>query len=214
VPIPQCEPLIADICRRLETGDKRLLIGITGCPGAGKSTFAEQFQNLVNKRMALDVSIVVPMDGYHLSNERLEELGLLPLKGIPKTFDARRFVELLDRLRLPPIETVYCPKFDRSIEASIENAIAITPQHKLCIVEGNYLLLDEPPWNQCVRCLDEVWYLDVPTEILLPRLLQRHIDGGKTADGAREKVESTDLPNARLIAATKQKATKIISLNA
>jgi pantothenate kinase len=201
---------VDEIEQRLRGDDKRFLLGITGCPAAGKSTFAGRLEQAINQRFASDIAIVVPMDGFHLSNERLEELGLLPLKGIPETFDAESFTNLLRQIKHEQSQTVYCPRFDRSMEASIADAIAINPSHKLCIVEGNYLLLDTPPWNQCREHLDEVWYLDVPEDVLLPRLLERHQSGGRTPEAARTKVESTDLPNARLINATKRMASKHI----
>jgi pantothenate kinase len=156
-------------------------------------------------------AIVVPMDGYHLSNSRLAEMNLLDLKGIPETFDARGFVELLRRLRTITDENVYAPLFDRSVEASIEDAIVIKPSHTFCVVEGNYLLLQTEPWAQCKQFFDEIWFVDSTLEEILPRLLQRHIEGGRSEAAGREKVESTDLPNARLIHESKTLADRLVN---
>jgi pantothenate kinase len=190
---------------------QRYLLGIAGCPGAGKSTLAQKIVRDINTRHAdSQPAIVVPMDGFHLANEKLAELGLLEFKGIPATFDAQGFVNLLKQLRAQTDENVYAPLFDRTVEASIADAIVIEPKHKVCVVEGNYLLLETEPWNSCRQLLDEIWYLDVPMQVLMPRLLERHENGGRTKDGAAAKVASTDLPNAKLVDATKHKADRII----
>jgi pantothenate kinase len=190
----------------------RFLLGIAGYPGAGKSTVSEWLVNGVNKKIAQHPAMVVPMDGYHYSNEKLEELELLALKGIPDTFDASAFVELLKNLRTITDANVYCPLFDRSIEASIPDAIVIEPKHKLCVVEGNYLLLEKDPWGECRQYFDEVWFLDVSFDTILPRLQERHIAGGKTPEGAKAKVESTDLPNAKIVEQTKNRAHRILDI--
>lgn len=189
---------------------QRFILGIVGAPGAGKSTLASNLCNEINSQSADEPAIIVPMDGFHYSNEHLIELRLLPLKGIPATFDAQGFVALLDKVRKTKNASVFCPRFDRSIEASIANDIEVKPQHKLIIVEGNYLLLDEEPWNKIVQYLDQSWFIDCAIDVILPRLIQRHIDGGKSAKDAQLKVESTDLPNAKIIDATKSRATRIL----
>ena len=195
---------------KLHDGE-RLVLGIVGCPGAGKSTMATALVEAVNDKFGSGIAIVVPMDGYHLSNEILLERGLLPLKGIPDTFDSCGFVELLSQLKSRCIDTLYAPKFDRSIEASIPNAIVIAPQHKLCVVEGNYLLLRTPSWAPVREHLDMVWFVDVDLQVLKARLQQRHENGGKTSVEAEKKVLSTDLPNAEIVLATKIFADKIVS---
>lgn len=200
---------LVDLLSRLP-GRQRFILGITGYPAAGKSSISERLAKGVNRRIAGETAAVVPMDGFHYSNDKLQQMGLLELKGIPDTFDALGFVDLLKRLRHGTAEKVYCPLFDRSIEASIEDALIIRRWQRLCIVEGNYLLLDKEPWNKCREYCDEVWFLNTSIETILPRLYARHQQGGRTPESARAKVESTDLPNARLIEPTKQHATRLI----
>ncbi len=210
------QSLIDDICAKvanLQNG-QRYILGITGYPGAGKSTVSGSLVNGVNANIKGDPAMVVPMDGYHFSNEKLHELKLADLKGIPETFDAHGFISLLERLRNDTTKNVYCPLFDRSIEASIQDAIVIEPKHKLCVVEGNYILLKKEPWSNCRKYFDEVWFLDVTFDTILPRLLDRHIQGGRTPEGAQAKVDSTDLPNARLVEETKIYADKLVKVEA
>lgn len=192
-----------------KNGQSRLMLGICGAPAAGKSTLAAWLVDKWNLKY-LDEAVLVPMDGFHLSNNELERLGLLALKGIPETFNAQAFVDKLNSVRGNPKETHFCPRFDRRIEASEENAIEIKPSHKLLVVEGNYLLLDTAPWNEIERLLDEIWFIRAEEKVLWPRLLLRHQEGGKSLEQAKAKVESTDIANARLIASSCRRANRII----
>lgn len=141
------------------------------------------------------VAKVVPMDGFHLDNARLEQIGLLELKGIPDSFDKEGFEALVNRLKTLPFETISFPIFDRSIEASIEDADSVGPKQPVVILEGNYLFY----WHQIRNQLDLSIYIDAPEKVLYDRLLERHLEGGRDAVAAREKVLSTDMPNRKLI---------------
>lgn len=191
----------------------RYLLGLTGAPAAGKSTFSAQLVEHVNKAQQTELAIVVPMDGYHYSNEVLDEKGLKPLKGIPATFDAQGFVDLIKQLKVETSKSVFAPLFDRSIEASIENGIEVKPEHKIIVSEGNYLLMDDAPWNQLPKLFDEIWYIESSVDKLIPRLTARHKEGGRDSEETRIKMESTDLPNARLIESTKPRANRVIEIN-
>ncbi len=192
---------------------ERYLLGIVGYPGAGKTTVSAWLEAGVNQ-LHPNRAKVVPMDGFHLSNEQLKQMRMLEYKGIPETFDGHGFTRLLKRLRTNSDQIVYCPRFERGIEASIPDDIAVLPINRLCIIEGNYLLLDREPWRQCKKILDEIWFLDVPFSTITPRLLARHMQGGRTPEGAKVKVESTDLPNARLIEQSKPRADMVIDVAA
>lgn len=183
----------------------RWILGVAGPPASGKSTLARRIAD----RAAAEVpACVAPMDGFHRSNEALEAMGLLELKGVPASFDAESFVSHLERLRRPV--PVSWPTFDRSIEETVPGGRLIDAETQLIVVEGNYLLLDTGPWDRIRHLLDEVWYLDVPEEALTRRLVARH-ELARSAEDARAKVESTDLPNARLVARTRIRADVVIA---
>ncbi len=128
----------------------RRLIGITGAPGAGKSTYAARLAEHLSP-----AAIVVPMDGFHLAGRELERLGRADRKGAPDTFDVDGYVDLLDRLRRAT-STVYAPEFRRDLEEPIAGAIAVEAHHTTVITEGNYLLLDDGGWERVRPLLDRV----------------------------------------------------------
>jgi pantothenate kinase len=194
------------------SADNRFIVGIVGFPGAGKSTLAEGLVKSLNAILQPEQKAqILPMDGYHLPNETLDKLGLRALKGIPDTFDARAFIELLTRIRQSPPQLIKAPAFDRSIDGSIVDAIEIGADVKVIVTEGNYLLLDQGDWRQIAELLDDSWFLDTSIETIRPRLIARHEDGGRSLEDAIAKVESTDLPNALLIEKSRPRARALVS---
>lgn len=195
---PACLPRLQALAAR----PGRTLLGIVAPPGAGKSTFAAGVAAALS-----DQAVVVPMDGFHLANAQLQRLGRAHRKGAPDTFDSAGYVSLLRRLRAPvPDETVYAPEFRREIEEPVAGAIAVGPEIRLVITEGNYLLLEDAPWSGVRPLLDEVWYLDLDAATRVERLVQRHVRHGRSVEAAREWVAATDEPNARRVEATRHRA--------
>ena len=202
-PLPQLPASARIRARELIQRSGRALLGLVGPPGAGKSTLAAALQAEFAK-----ASQVVPMDGFHLANVELERLGRRDRKGAPDTFDAHGYVALLRRLLVQgDDEIVYAPEFRREIEEPIANAIPVLARTQLVITEGNYLLLDDGPWAQVRDILDEIWYVDVPDALRVDRLTQRHQQFGRSAEDAAAWVAGTDEPNARLIEASRGRAS-------
>lgn len=182
---------------------KRKILGLAAAPGAGKSTLAHALQTRFGSAVQ-----VLPMDGFHLANSELQRLGRHQRKGAPDTFDAAGYVNLLRRIKAqrPGDGPVYAPEFQREMEEAIAGAIAVEARTPLVITEGNYLLLDEQPWDQVREVVDEIWYLDVPDELRCARLLARHRQFGRSLEDAQAWIASTDEPNARRIAQSRRHA--------
>lgn len=182
---------------------RRALLGIAGAPGAGKSWLAST--------VAAEIpgSVVVPMDGFHRSTAELDRLGRVAERGTPRTFDADAYVALLRRVRAG--EAVRAPAFDRSREEPVPAAIPVPAGASLVITEGNYLLLDTPPWAQIRDLLDEVWFVEVAEPLRVDRLVARHVEYGRTpAEAAARATTGSDADNARLVAASRARADLIV----
>lgn len=193
--------LAAQIAREAR-GRRRYLFGVAGPPGSGKSTLGARLAEALG-------AVVVPMDGFHLDNVELERLGLSAVKGAPGTFDAAGFVHLVEQL-VAADRVVRAPAFDRVADRTVDDAITVAPDDRLVIVEGNYLLLDDPPWAALVDLFDRVGYLDVDDTTRVERLVARHVRHGRTLDDARRFVRSSDEANAAIIAATRHRADVLI----
>ncbi|HSP38315.1 MAG TPA: nucleoside/nucleotide kinase family protein [Frankiaceae bacterium] len=190
---------------RLAAGRRRVVVGIAGAPGSGKSTVAAGLVDALGAD-----AVAVPMDGFHLANAELRRLGLAGRKGAAETFDAGGFVALLRRLAAADEPCVYAPAFDRRLEEPVAGSIPIAQQVRYVLVEGNYLLLDQPPWRAGRDFLDEVWYLTPPESVRIERLTARHVQFGKSPEQARAWVASVDQPNAERIAATAAAADLVV----
>lgn len=184
---------------------QRAILGITGAPGAGKSTVAAQLTELLGARSAL-----APLDGFHLANEILISRGLQSRKGAPETFDGYGFLAMLARLRDRSDPVVYAPKFDRRLEEAIGSALPIAAGIPLVIVEGNYLLLKQQPWASVRRYLDACWYIDIPDATRVGRLITRHESYGRSEVEANSWVHNNDEKNAALIRNSRDQADLVI----
>jgi len=185
---------------------RRVIIGVAGAPGAGKSTVAAGLVGRLDGVRAVSV----PLDGFHLSNEELARLGLARVKGAPETFDSWGFVHLLGRLRAGE-ELVYAPMFNRALEEAISAAIPVPSDTELIVVEGNYLLLADDPWSLGRPLFDLAVYLDVPAAVRVPRLLIRARDGGRDEARALDWVYRNDEANAARIAASRDRADVVLT---
>ena len=187
----------------------RRILGIVGAPGAGKSTLCAALAEGLGTDAAL-----VGMDGFHLANAELERLGRRDRKGAPDTFDAGGYAALLERLRAEQDRTVYAPTFDRQLEESIGSAVPVHAGTPLILTEGNYLLLGGEDWARVRASLDAVWFLELPEDVRLARLLARHVAFGRAPADAQGWVEAVDGPNATTIHATRARADLIVQLKA
>jgi len=186
----------------------RVLVGLAGEPGAGKSTLAAALAS------RLDVpTAVVPLDGFHLADVELERQGLLRRKGVPETFDAWGYAALLERLGARPDHTVYAPGFERDLEQPLAGAIAVRREIEVVLTEGNYLLLDRPEWVAGRARLDETWYVGIGADLRRTRLVERHVLFGKAPAEAERWVAEVDDGNAALVAESRHRADLVVELS-
>jgi pantothenate kinase len=203
------EAALARIQNHLENSSERVLIGIIGKPGAGKSTLSK----FLMAKLPKEFVTVVPMDGYHLSNKVLKDLKRADRKGAPDTFDVAGFISLVKRIRTEQTQNIYYPIFDRAIEESIAAQGVVTSVTKVVIIEGNYLLHDNGGWEVCNDLLDESWMVDVDDDKRISRLISRHIAYGKDPEAAKAWAKGTDEVNAKLIERGRNRADFVVAID-
>jgi pantothenate kinase len=182
----------------------RTVLGIAGAPGAGKSTLAARVV------AAVPGAVRAPMDGFHHTTADLVARGWVAERGTPRTFDADAFVAMLAGLRAGV--SVRAPDFDRAREEPVPAAIEVPTDSPLVVVEGNYLLLDSPPWDAVRGLLDECWFVEVQENVRVERLVARHVHFGRSrADATARASTGSDGDNARLVALTKHRADRLIA---
>ena len=201
---------LVEWARALVVPGGRRILGLTGAPGAGKSTIAERLVTALGP----DAAVLVPMDGFHLANEVLIDLGRRDRKGAHDTFDGGGYARLMETLRSQRVDDaiVYAPRFRREIEESIGSAIPILPTVPLVVTEGNYLLLETDAWPAARACIDAVWFLAPDTDVRQDRLLRRHEAHGKSPEEAAFWALGSDERNAQLIESTAGRADRIVRL--
>lgn len=202
---PEVTQAMAALRHRLD-GGQRTLLGITGAPGSGKSTFAAWLQ----RHFGADLAVVVPMDGFHLGNAIIDGTPLRQRKGAMDTFDVGGYLSLLQRLVRRDEDVVYAPEFRRTLDEPVAASIAVPASVPLVITEGNYLLAETPQWKEVRAQLDEVWFMDTAPELRLGRLVNRHVEFGMVRAAAEAWATGPDEANAVLIESTRQRADRII----
>ena len=212
IPASVLDPLVARVEALVPTAAARVVVGIAGMPGAGKSTLAEELvRALAGGQEWRDTRVAyLPMDGFHLADAELRRLGRADRKGAPDTFDVDGYAALLARVAAG--ETVWAPGFERTLEQPIAQSLPITANTQIVITEGNYLLLPDPAWRRVRAHLTEAWYVQLADETRLRRLTWRHVEFGKTPKAAREWVRRSDEANAALIGPTGSTADLLIDL--
>lgn len=186
---------------------KRFMVAIAGPPGAGKSTFsAALYKELIGRG---ESSVVVPMDGFHFDDIILNQRGHRPRKGAPYTFDCAGFEVLLRRIRAMETD-IAIPVFDRSMELSRAAADIVNGTDRIILIEGNYLLLKEPPWDRLKPLFDYTIFIEVPVEELERRLTQRIMSYGFDLAHARNWIASNDMLNIRHVIANSVAADLVV----
>ncbi|WP_288426532.1 nucleoside triphosphate hydrolase [uncultured Agrobacterium sp.] len=187
---------LTDEILRRAAQSKRFILAIAGPPGAGKSTLADALRDSLISRGEL--AEVLPMDGFHMDNGILESRGLRPRKGAPETFDVRGFIDIVKAVRQAD-EEVLVPVFDRSREIALASARAISPSTRFILAEGNYLLLDEAPWDRLRDSFDMSIFVGPSYEVLGQRLRDRWIGYGLDEAAIQAKLYENDLPNGKRV---------------
>ncbi|KIW01440.1 uncharacterized protein PV09_07198 [Verruconis gallopava] len=205
------ERLVALKSQNAVDSTRRILVAVAGVPGSGKTTITTALSKLYESREGKALTIL-PMDGFHYSRAVLQTMPdphtAFQRRGAAFTFDVKSFIQLVRRLRNEPVTKQHCqessfkaPSFDHAVKDPVEDDIQLSSAESLIILEGNYLLLDEDPWNEIATLVDEKWFVDAPESVAKERVVQRHLAAGIEKDraAAEVRVRNNDLLNGRII---------------
>lgn len=190
-------PLLRHLTDLQREKKRRIVAFLAAPPAAGKSTLCLYLEQLSRTEAGLVPVQSVGIDGFHYPQAYLDShtivrngatIPLAKIKGAPETYDVEKLRALLAHLGE---ENQRWPLYDRRIHNPVENAVEIREQ--ILILEGNWLLLDEEPWNR-LSC-DYSIFLRAGDERQLMRIVQRKMLGGFDEATALEFVRSNDAPN-------------------
>ena len=196
------EPDVADMMKPLaRLKGKPLLVGVVGIPGSGKSTSCE----ILASYLGDDRTIVMPMDGYHLSLDQLAELpdpaDVIYRRGAPDTFDPRSLIRDLERIKASKEAVVKIPGFDHSVgDPQPDQHTFVRDDHDIVIVEGIYLMHGADGWERVRDLLDFCIYIEADVDICIDRLkIRNQCIPGYTADEIEVRCEAVDRANAMTV---------------
>lgn len=214
-------PLLA-ILTDYRVGGRRVLAGLAGIPGSGKSTFAATVALLADRIWPSGRLAVVGMDGWHYPNavldtqtvlgEEGEPIPLRKRKGGPQSFDVSAMAAALKSLQ-PMHRFVNLPAYDRRLHDPVPDTIRIAAQTQIVFIEGNFLLSTQPPWDRVSSLLKPRFFLEANPAVAHERIIERHIRGGASLEQADEKFETNDLLNIDAARETAANADVIIRLD-
>lgn len=211
--MPHPEMTVDDaVARALELASDggRVVLGIAGAPGAGKSTLARRLVTAVDDTLGAGTAVQVPMDGFHLANAALDALGRRDRKGAIDTFDGAGYVTLVRRLVAADDSVVWAPDFDRRVDEPVAGSIAVPTSARLVVSEGNYLLDHTDPWADLVDLFTETWFCAVDDGVRVDRLVGRHMRHGRDHEAARSWAVEVDGVNAARVAPTAIRASRTV----
>lgn len=212
------DPVAQILALRARRPQPRLVLGLAGLPGSGKSTLGRQLAEAVNARAGAPVMQTLGMDGFHLTRAALAQfpdpVQALRRRGAPWTFDAaglaRRIRQLRDARRGAAAASVRWPGFEHGVGDPVEDAIEVPAATDVVLIEGLYLLHRGDGWN-LDGLLDACWYLDVDLATAMERLVARHrASWSMSLEQAQARVDANDRLNAQIVAATRSRADALL----
>ncbi|KAI9502061.1 hypothetical protein GGI25_004576 [Coemansia spiralis] len=211
---------LVDYLLQKASSGRRFIVAIAGIAGSGKSYLSEHISSAVNVRYGAEVSIVLPMDGFHLTKAQLASMDdpevAFARRGAPWTFDAVRFVELVRQVRSNSVDdsVVWWPSFDHAAGDPVEGMIAVRASHRVVLIEGLYAHVNSEPWAAVGGELaDELWWVSPRSrDISRERLVQRHIATGlaHNRDEAAQRIADNDSINGEFAESRRHRPTRVI----
>jgi len=172
-------PIVRYIQSLPAKGQKRVLIGVAGPGGSGKSSFCALLKSMFGESC-----VTISMDGYHFPNKELKKRNIYSIKGRPQTINRSKLVHDLRRLRDDPRSDLWFPVYDRQLHNPVENTIRVCPIHQIVLVEGLYLL----QWTEVAQLFDYTVFLNITLPEMRRRLIERKVSQGYSITEAEKRL--------------------------
>jgi type I pantothenate kinase len=127
-----------------DTGSTPFVIGIAGSVAVGKSTAARVLREMMARWPETPRVELVTTDGFLYPNAELERRGILDRKGFPESYDRRRLLRFLSRVKAGWDE-VSAPVYDHLTYDIVPGAEQVVHRPDVLIVEGLNLLQPARP---------------------------------------------------------------------
>ncbi|MDY5332567.1 MAG: nucleoside/nucleotide kinase family protein [Porcincola intestinalis] len=209
-------PLLEKWKAMQERKGRRILVFLAAPPGTGKSTLLAFLRQLScgeilpgapsSEEQDRTPITTIGIDGFHHYQSFLDthttvrdgqEILMARVKGAPETFDRALLEERIRKIAAG--EDCSWPDYDRTIENPRDDVFKIDASSKIVVLEGNYLLLDQPGWRDLRNYADYTMKLVADEKVLRERLLERRIRTGTPRPEAERFVDYSDMANARLV---------------
>ena len=207
-----------DLARRILTlananAPNRILVGVAGPPGSGKSTVMEHVVNSINvmpssgRRLQ---AVGVSLDGFHYTRAQLDTfddpIDAHRRRGAPWTFDVPAILEFIHLLQgsktdLSSRVDLAAPTFDHAVKDPVAGGCIITAAADIVVLDGNYVLYDQDGWRDVTQALDFRVFIHVEDAVARVRVAKRHVfaDIEPTLESGEKRYDSNDGLNAKLI---------------
>lgn len=211
-------PLLRKLKKMSDEKGERILIMLAAPPGSGKSTLVEFLKHLSKSQEDLDEIDVVGMDGFHRYQDYLVshtikrngiEIPMVNIKGAPFTFDFERLEAKIEQVK--SIQNCKWPIYNRMTHNPQEDAIDIC--RNIVLLEGNYLLLDFPKWQELSRKADYTISISADPQMLRTRLIERKMKSGCDIKTAEEFVDFSDMVNVDTCLRHSKKADLMLEID-
>lgn len=195
-------PLLRKLTKMRREKNSCVLALFAAPPGAGKSTLLSFLAKLAEEDEQSDEVQVLGMDGFHRRQAYLvsrtvvrdgAEIPMVSIKGAPQTFDLEKLTERVQNIAAG--RTCGWPVYDRRLHDPVDDAVTVDGE--IVLIEGNYLLLDEPGWRDLRNYADHTVLIRADAELLRKRLVDRKAMGMASREEAERFVEFSDMRNVR-----------------
>ena len=191
----------------------RVVVGIAGPTGSGKSVVAILFQELAKQARLNFAFDCITIDAYHYPNHFLNShlSGGEPLKKVKGRFDTYDVKALARDLQtFVAGENASFPVYSRKLHDPVADGVRIEAKPALLIVEGLWLLYDQAGWETIGPLMDYSLFIESAKERTREPVIRRHMTGGRSLADAARHYELVDGRNSDLVLSTKPRADRVI----